>query len=136
MLTSFRRNFRCGLTGLHKVRTDLEFPFQFESKGEYIRMTNGLYSYRRQKALLNPVSPSDEPESSPHIPAGPKKDYSLKEGQTFSISIPGGGKTPNRSSLLGAGSGGGASNLLGGLGGNSGGGGVPLLPPPPSVKRK
>jgi adaptin ear-binding coat-associated protein 1/2 len=92
---------------------------------------------RRQKALLNPVSSSDEPEPSPHIPAGPKRDYSLKEGQTFSISIPGGGKNPNRSSLLGSGSGAGSSNLLGGLGGSGGGGGgVPLLPPPPSVKRK
>jgi hypothetical protein len=40
---------------------------------------------RREKARLNPASSSDETTESPHIPAGPKKDYSLKEGQTFSI---------------------------------------------------
>lgn len=79
---------------------------------------------RRWKALQNPVeSESDKP--SPHVPAGPKKDYSLKEGQTFSISIPGRAKNNTPSNA--------ASDLLG-SGSSSGGGGglgVPLLPPPP-----
>ncbi|KAF9520001.1 hypothetical protein BS47DRAFT_918793 [Hydnum rufescens UP504] len=67
----------------------------FPERPEAFDFNVALQDYtKRQKALLNPVSPSDEPEPSPHIPAGPKRDYSLKEGQTFSISIPGGGRIP------------------------------------------
>src|SRR5882672_4900028 len=77
---------------------------------------------RRQKALLNPVTDSTQP--SPHIPTGPKKDYSLKEGQTFSISIPGHAKAT-------------AENDLSGTSASSSGSGfIPLLPPPPGVNRK
>ncbi|KAG1891443.1 hypothetical protein F4604DRAFT_1706353 [Suillus subluteus] len=76
---------------------------------------------------LSPPSP-DEETPSPHIPVGPKKDYSLKEGQTFSISIPG-----KASKLLTPG-----TSLLGSSTQSTGssGGGVPLLPPPPSSGRK
>ena len=62
-------------------------------------------------------------EPSPHIPAGPKQDYSLKEGQTFSIKIPGshaGRKIRDQSNS--------ASTGLSGFGGGS------LLPPPPSKR--
>ena len=42
---------------------------------------------RRFKASKNVGPDAEEAESS--VPAGPKKDYTLKEGQTFSINIPG-----------------------------------------------
>jgi len=62
-------------------------------------------------------------EPSPHIPTGPKQDYSLKEGQTFSIKIPGShaGRKIREQSNTG-------SSGLSGFGGGS------LLPPPPSKR--
>lgn len=84
-----------------------------------------LNPYRRHKAALNPITSSDEP--SPHIPTGPRKDYSLKEGQTFSISIPGRVKVTAGNSLLGSTS---QSTTT------STSSAVPLLPPPPSTKRR
>ncbi|KAF7791344.1 hypothetical protein EIP86_002358 [Pleurotus ostreatoroseus] len=84
------------------------------------------YTKRFKAARAPPESDSDK--ASPHVPAGPKKDYSLKEGQTFSINIPGRGKSPLASNPT-------STDLLGGTSssGNSGssGFGVPLLPPPP-----
>jgi adaptin ear-binding coat-associated protein 1/2 len=83
--------------------------------------------FRRQKALLNPPTTSDASTSSPHLPAGPRKDYSLKEGQTLgSISIPGGGQKKKEPGAL----------LLGSGRSSSGASGVPLLPPPPSAPKK
>ncbi|PSR83041.1 hypothetical protein PHLCEN_2v5845 [Hermanssonia centrifuga] len=78
----------------------------------------------RWKNLQNPET-SDTDKASPHVPAGPKKDYSLKDGQTFSISIPGRAKVNHNSTsdLLGGGANGSSTS--------SGGFGVPLLPPPP-----
>jgi len=73
---------------------------------------------KRYGASLDSMSVADEP--SPHLPTGPRKDYSLKEGQTFSISIPGRGKATTERDLFSSGGG-------GSLSGNS----VPLLPPPP-----
>ncbi|KAJ3008064.1 hypothetical protein NUW54_g3303 [Trametes sanguinea] len=89
---------------------------------------------KRWRARMNPSeAPSDQP--SPHIPAGPKKDYTLKEGQTFSIAIPGRSKPTSTSNLTST------PNLLGEDTGSSsfssGGGGIPaLLPPPPSAPRR
>src|SRR5260221_14023317 len=87
---------------------------------------------RRQKALLNPAS-VDEETPSPHIPAGPKKDYSLQEGQTFSISIPGKASslTSNSSNLLERS---GGSKLVGETGGTKRL--IPLFPPPTSSKKR
>ncbi|KAF8330073.1 uncharacterized protein EI90DRAFT_3061485 [Cantharellus anzutake] len=105
----------------------------FPERPEAFDFNVALQDYtKRQKALLNPVAPEEE-SPSPHIPAGPKKDYSLKEGQTFSISIPGKASSPSStsSSLLG---GTGGSSLSGGTGGSKGL--VPLLPPPPGSKKK
>ncbi|KAJ6490650.1 adaptin ear-binding coat-associated protein 1 [Mycena vitilis] len=111
----------------------------FQERTDSFDFNVALQDYtKRRKAALNPTDP-DEP--SPHIPAGPKKDYSLKEGQTFSISIPGrANRTPAPGSSLPT------SNLLGDLTSlssssgsatpSSSGGGVPLLPPPPSSNRR
>ncbi|KAH9857209.1 hypothetical protein C2E23DRAFT_720462 [Lenzites betulinus] len=82
---------------------------------------------KRWRARMNPSEATSDP--SPHVPTGPKKDYTLKEGQTFSISIPGRSK-PTSAFASGP-------NLLGGGSGSSSGGAIPaLLPPPPSAPRK
>ncbi|KAJ3997290.1 adaptin ear-binding coat-associated protein 1 [Lentinula boryana] len=80
--------------------------------------------WRASQNSSEPIEGEDKP--SPHIPAGPKKDFSLKEGQTFSIAIPGKKKAATETStdLFGTSS---ASSVSG-----ASGGGVPLLPPPPS----
>jgi adaptin ear-binding coat-associated protein 1/2 len=86
---------------------------------------------------MNPPLPAvDVNNPSPHIPPGPKKDYSLKDDQTFTISIPGrGSKSDSRSSLQGLG-----GPLSTGLNKSFAvdGGTFPLLPPPPtsSVPKK
>lgn len=78
---------------------------------------------------MNPSSPAEDVDNpSPHIPPGPKKDYSLKDNQTFTISIPGrGGKSESGSNLLGLG-----GQVSGGLKGSTVDGTFPLLPPPPT----
>ncbi|KAF8911049.1 hypothetical protein CPB84DRAFT_1763227 [Gymnopilus junonius] len=81
---------------------------------------------KRRRATLNPTS--DSSEDSPHIPAGPKKDYSLKEGQTFTISIPGRNKPAASTSLLGV------TNTSSST--TSGGSSFPLLPPPPGASKR
>ncbi|KAF8517583.1 adaptin ear-binding coat-associated protein 1 [Hysterangium stoloniferum] len=78
---------------------------------------------KRFKAAQNPPSPTEK--ASPHLPQGPKKDYTLKEGQTFSINLNLGSKKPT--SILGSSK---SSSTT------SSGGGIPLLPPPPSAPKR
>ncbi len=122
---------RRGAARLHQVRIT-PLPLSFPTYPTPSSLPSYLTTHptnRRWRALQNPTTP-DTDSSSPHVPAGPKKDYSLKDGQTFSISIPGRTTKTNfnqsaTSDLLGGGGGGGGS------GSGGGGVGVPLLPPPP-----
>ncbi|KAH7343297.1 adaptin ear-binding coat-associated protein 1 NECAP-1 [Rhizoctonia solani] len=88
----------------------------FAERAESFDFNVALQDYtKRQKALLNPET-NEGDTASPHIPSGPKKDYSLKEGQTFSINIPGGrGGTSSKPQPTS----------------DSFGAAMPLLPPPP-----
>lgn len=71
------------------------------------------------------ANPSDQSASNASIPAEPAKDYSLKEGQTFSIKIPGreGRARPTPS-----------ATSHDAQGGSSGG--FPMLAPPPSSRKR
>ncbi|KXN92186.1 Adaptin ear-binding coat-associated protein 2 [Leucoagaricus sp. SymC.cos] len=82
------------------------------------------YTKRCKVNLHAEVAEPDAP--SPHLPPGPKKDYSLKEGQTFTINLPG---SKSQASSLGTSSDSGLLNT-------SGSGSIPLLPPPPSSSRR
>ncbi|KAJ3569957.1 hypothetical protein NP233_g4723 [Leucocoprinus birnbaumii] len=71
---------------------------------------------------------SAEAESpSPHIPTGPKKDYTLKEGQTFTINLPGSKSKTSSSST--------SNGLLASSSGTHTSS-VPLLPPPPGGSKR
>lgn len=97
----------------------------FAERSDSFDFNVALQDYtKRWKAKLDPHAEEDIP--SPHLPAGPKKDYSLKEGQTFSISIPGRTKEEKPGDFLN-------STILGS---SSTGGSVPLLPPPPTTLKK
>ncbi|KAH9997479.1 hypothetical protein BJV77DRAFT_1058934 [Russula vinacea] len=109
----------------------------FTERSDSFDFNVALQDYtKRWKARMNPPSPAVGVNNpSPHIPPGPKKDYSLKDDQTFTISIPGrGSKSDSGSNLQGLGP------LSTGLNKSSAvdGGTFPLLPPPPtsSVPKK
>jgi len=107
----------------------------FAERSDSFDFNVALQDYtKRWKARMNPPLPAVEEDSpSPHIPSGPKKDYSLKEDQTFTISIPGRGSRPDSGlNLLGSkGSGGADHNISSAMGGS-----FPLLPPPPSAPKR
>ncbi|KAH9977389.1 adaptin ear-binding coat-associated protein 1 NECAP-1 [Lactifluus volemus] len=93
----------------------------FLERSESFDFNVALQDYTKQwKSRMNPSLQSMEQGSpSPHIPPGPKRDYSLKEGETFTITIPG------RVGMINVGSG---STSSGSMTGCS----FPLLPPPPT----
>ncbi|KAF8720577.1 hypothetical protein AX14_010921 [Amanita brunnescens Koide BX004] len=94
----------------------------FMERSESFDFNVALQDYsKRFRAKQDPLTQADQAPASEA--SGPKKDYSLKEGQTFSIKLPG-RNTMTDKSLLNTKSSSGSSN-----------GSVPLLPPPPSVKR-
>ncbi|KAI0282705.1 hypothetical protein BC826DRAFT_1063743 [Russula brevipes] len=108
----------------------------FAERSDSFDFNVALQDYtKRWKARMNPPAPAVEEDnnSSPHIPPGPKKDYSLKDDQTFTISIPHrSGKSDNNWNLLGSnGPTGAGLNQSATTGGNS----FPLLPPPPSASK-
>ncbi|KAF8275275.1 hypothetical protein EI94DRAFT_1793884 [Lactarius quietus] len=108
----------------------------FAERSDSFDFNVALQDYtKRWKACMNPpLSTVDEATLSPHIPPGPKKDYSLKEGQTFSISIPGrSGKLEDGLNVMGPGKTSDASLAMEPV---SGGSAIPLLPPPPSVSKR
>ncbi|KAH7107623.1 adaptin ear-binding coat-associated protein 1 NECAP-1 [Auriculariales sp. MPI-PUGE-AT-0066] len=85
-----------------------------------------LQDWDKRQARLKEPADEGPVGPSPHLPAE-KKDFSLKEGQTFTVHIGGksGGLLGNKAA---------ANNLLGSSSG--GGGAPPLLPPPPSAPRR
>jgi len=109
----------------------------FAERSDSFDFNVALQDYtKRWKASMNPPSSAvDDATPSPHIPPGPKKDYSLKEGQTFSISIPGrGSKLDDGLDVLGSGRTSGSSLLM--VHASGSGNSVPLLPPPPSASKR
>ncbi|KAF9024348.1 adaptin ear-binding coat-associated protein 1 NECAP-1 [Hymenopellis radicata] len=102
----------------------------FTERTESFDFNVAIQDYEKRWKAARTIEKEPEADTpSPHVPAGPKKDYSLKEGQTFSIAIPGRNKptSTNTTNLLGST---GAEKSSGGLSG------IPLLPPPPSSTRK
>jgi len=98
----------------------------FAERSDSFDFNVALQDYsKRHRASLNPPEPTTD--STPK-PSEPRKDYSLKDGQTFSIALPGRSKLPTGSSLLGSGE---ATTIT-----SQSGGGVPLLPPPPSASKR
>lgn len=78
------------------------------------------------KRLNNPNASANAAASSdPSKPAEPKKDYSLKPGQSFTISVPGSSGRPKEKK----------AEPVGGLSAGGGLGGF-MLPPPPSGRKR
>ncbi|CCF49495.1 hypothetical protein NDA11_002644 [Ustilago hordei] len=120
--------------GPHGKKKKAYIGMGFQDRSDSFDFNVALQDWtKRQKAAANRAAnpTADDNEGSlihdgpsPHLPTGPKKDFSLKEGETFAIKLPGGGRKITSTS---------SSSSSSGLGGGFGGG--PLLPPPPSKKR-
>ncbi|WVQ64342.1 hypothetical protein V866_004414 [Kwoniella sp. B9012] len=93
----------------------------FQERGEAFDFQVALQSVAKRSST---PSSSTNNTSEPSKPAAPPKDYSLKEGQTFKINIPGRENKKSTPSSTSSGGGGG------------GGGGLFSLPPPPPPGRK
>ncbi|CAD6568871.1 MAG: hypothetical protein CYPHOPRED_002916 [Cyphobasidiales sp. Tagirdzhanova-0007] len=97
----------------------------FQERSEAFDFQVALQDWQKRQRVpkLDPTesdSSSSSTPSSPHIPSGPKRDFSLKEGQTINVklgSMSGTGKKSNMRS-------------------EPPGGGIPLLAPPPPAARK
>ncbi|RSH83957.1 hypothetical protein EHS25_005201 [Saitozyma podzolica] len=102
----------------------------FQERGEAFDFQVALQSVAKRSAAPAPGASSS---SEPSKPAAPPKDYSLKEGQTFKINLPGREKKAGSASSASSG-----GSLLGAGGGGGGGaaGGLFSLPPPPPPGRK
>ncbi|KIM27512.1 hypothetical protein M408DRAFT_329961 [Serendipita vermifera MAFF 305830] len=92
----------------------------FTDRTESLDFKIALQDYEKRKNA--PAKAEKEKEA---VASGPKVDYSLKEGQTFKISIPGGRFASSSTSKPET-----ASSST------AGSGSIPLLPPPPSVRKK
>ncbi|ORY27355.1 hypothetical protein BCR39DRAFT_538448 [Naematelia encephala] len=97
----------------------------FQERGDSFDFQVALQSVAKRSSQSTETDPS-----APPIPKAPPKDYSLKQGQTFTIKIPG------REGKKVGGTGSASSNLLGEGAGAGGGGGFSLPPPPPPGSRK
>ncbi|OCF34869.1 adaptin ear-binding coat-associated protein 2 [Kwoniella heveanensis BCC8398] len=107
----------------------------FQERGEAFDFQVALQAFVKRSnpsSTSDPSDPSGSSSGGPSKPAAPPKDYSLKEGQTFTIKIPG--------REGGAGAGGSGSKKSYGSdtpsSGGGGGGGLFALPPPPPPGRK
>ncbi|WVQ94193.1 hypothetical protein IAU59_001271 [Kwoniella sp. CBS 9459] len=105
----------------------------FQERGEAFDFQVALQAFvKRVNPSTSSSDPSDPSSSSgPPKPAAPPKDYSLKEGQTFTIKIPG-----REGGSGGSGGSGSKKPSSSSSSSSSGGGGLFALPPPPPPGRK
>ncbi|WWC57628.1 uncharacterized protein I303_100160 [Kwoniella dejecticola CBS 10117] len=102
----------------------------FQERGEAFDFQVALQSITKRSS--NSSSTSANP-SEPAKPIAPPKDYSLKEGQTFKISIPGRDRDREKKSNTPSST---ASSSSSSISTGAGGGGLFSLPPPPPPGRK
>ncbi|WFD25966.1 hypothetical protein MNAN1_000939 [Malassezia nana] len=61
----------------------------FVERSESFDFTVALQDWtRRRKSELAGPAPDDAPRPSPHLPSGPRQDFSLREGETLSVRMP------------------------------------------------
>ncbi|GAA6029964.1 hypothetical protein JCM8097_009191 [Rhodosporidiobolus ruineniae] len=104
-----------------KAYVGMGFPERTESFDFNVALQDWSKRQNPPKALSSSSDPSASSGPSPHLPAGGSRDFSLKEGETFSIRL-GGASTKKKAPAPSAGG--------GGLGG------FKLAPPPPPPARR